>query len=238
MIFMEISKDEALQERLKNMSPEELMKLQKQRCIFCHIIEGKVEAKKIYEDDKVLAILDINPANPGHILLLPKEHYMILPQMPDDLIEHLFMVVKALSHLLLRILKAQGTNIFVANGLAAGQRAQHFMIHIIPRKEGDGLNFDLPENRINEDELMEIGKVLREKLGFKANSEKLEEKKEKEASEKDEKEKAEELKENKIEKKVEKGEKGEEKSGIKTGNKKVSLDDISELLIGKKDKKG
>jgi len=166
---MEISKEESeqLQERLKNMSPEELRKLQKQRCIFCHIIEGKVQSKKIYEDDKVLAILDINPANPGHILLLPKEHYIIMPQMPDELIEHLFMVTKALSHLLIRILKAQGTNIFIANGLAAGQRAQHFMIHIIPRKEGDGLNFDLPENRFSEEQLNEVKEALKKSLNEK-----------------------------------------------------------------------
>ena len=63
-----------LQERLSKMSPEELKAYQKQQCIFCQIIEGKVQSKKIFEDEHSIAILDINPANPGHTLLLPKEH--------------------------------------------------------------------------------------------------------------------------------------------------------------------
>ena len=61
------------EEDLKNMSPEEIQELQKQQCIFCHIVSGKVASRKVYEDDSVIAILDIHPANPGHVLLLPKE---------------------------------------------------------------------------------------------------------------------------------------------------------------------
>ena len=127
----------ALEEKIKNMSPEELREFQKQQCIFCQIIAGKVPAKKIYEDEKSVAVLDINPAAKGHILILPKEHYAIMPQVPDHESGHLFLVVKALSQILLRALKVSGTSIFIANGLAAGQKAQHFMIHLIPRKEGD-----------------------------------------------------------------------------------------------------
>ncbi|HLC88842.1 MAG TPA: HIT family protein, partial [Candidatus Nanoarchaeia archaeon] len=127
----------ALQEKLKNMSPEELQEFQKQQCIFCQIISGKVPAKKVYEDDQCIAILDINPAAKGHLLLLPKEHYAIMPQIPEPILAHLSVVSKHLSQLLLKSLKVDGTTIFVANGLAAGQKAQHFMIHIIPRKEDD-----------------------------------------------------------------------------------------------------
>src|SRR3989344_2863950 len=89
---------EALKEKLKNMSPEELKEFQKKQCIFCQIISGKIEAKRVYEDERVLAILDINPANPGHILLMPKEHYAIMPQIPKEEMEHLFMAAKALSN--------------------------------------------------------------------------------------------------------------------------------------------
>ena len=127
----------ALQEKLKNMSPEELQEFQKQQCIFCQIISRKVPAKKVYEDDQCIAILDINPAAKGHLLLLPKEHYAIMPQIPEPILAHLSVVSKHLSQLLLKSLKVDGTTIFVANGLAAGQKAQHFMIHIIPRKEDD-----------------------------------------------------------------------------------------------------
>src|SRR3989344_100026 len=104
-----------MQEKLKNMSPEQLKEFQKKNCIFCQIISGKVQSKKIYEDEQTLGILDINPANPGHVLLMPKEHYAVMPQMSDPEIGHLFMVAKALSAAMLKSLKVQGTTIFVAN---------------------------------------------------------------------------------------------------------------------------
>ncbi len=150
----------ALQEKIKQMSPEELKEFQKKQCIFCQIVAGKVQSRKIYEDDKVLAILDINPANPGHTLLLTKEHYAIMPQLPDDEIAYVFMIVKQLSNSMLRSIDAQGTNIIVANGVAAGQRAQHFMVHIIPRKENDDVTFVLPQKPMEQNEIEAIGNKL------------------------------------------------------------------------------
>ena len=155
----------ALQEKIKNMSPEELKEFQKKQCIFCQIISGKVQSKKIYEDQESIAILDINPANPGHIVLLPKEHYSIMPQVPEPVIGHLSMTAKALSNVLLKSIGAQGTNIIIANGVAAGQRAQHFMIHIIPRMENDDLEFTLPQNTLPEKELEQISEKLSKSLG-------------------------------------------------------------------------
>ena len=163
----------ALQEKIKQMSPEELKEFQKKQCIFCQIIAGKVQSKKIFEDNIAIGILDINPANPGHILLLPKEHYTIMPQLPEDVLSHLFMAAKALSNSLLRSLEVQGTNIIVANGVAAGQRAQHFMIHVIPRKENDGISFELPQKSIQMDELEKIGKKLVENLGSKVEDKEM-----------------------------------------------------------------
>ena len=150
----------ALQEKIKQMSPEELREFQKKQCIFCQIISGKVQSRKIYEDEQVLAVLDINPANPGHTLLLTKEHYSIMPQLSDDEIAHVFMVAKSLSNCMLRSIDAQGINLIVANGIAAGQRAQHFMVHIIPRKENDCVDFVLPQKTIEEKEIEAIGGKL------------------------------------------------------------------------------
>ena len=158
----------ALQEKIKNMSPEELKEFQKKQCIFCQIIAGKVQSRKVYEDDSVIAILDVNPANPGHMLIMPKEHYSIMPQMPDEETGHIFAVAKALSNAALRSLEVQGSNIIVANGVAAGQRAQHFMIHLIPRKENDNLNFQVPQKTMEDSELKKIRKVLADSMGTKA----------------------------------------------------------------------
>ncbi|MBU1111257.1 MAG: HIT domain-containing protein [archaeon] len=126
-----------LEEKLKKMSPDEIAELQKQQCIFCQIISGKIPSKKVYDDEHCIVVMDINPATRGHCLLLPKKHFAIMPQIPENILDHLFIVSKAMSKILLKSMRVDGTNIFVANGAAAGQRAPHFMIHIIPRKEGD-----------------------------------------------------------------------------------------------------
>lgn len=152
-----------LEEKLKKMPPEELKKLQEQQCIFCQIISGKVPSKKIYEDEFCLVILDINPAAKGHLLLLPKTHYAIMPQIPEKNIKHLFLVSKALSQVLLKSLNVDGTTIFAANGLAAGQRAQHFILHIIPRKSGDGV-LDLPEKLLPEEIIEKVKGAVESKL--------------------------------------------------------------------------
>ncbi|PIZ51698.1 hypothetical protein COY27_02755 [Candidatus Woesearchaeota archaeon CG_4_10_14_0_2_um_filter_33_13] len=139
-----------LEEKIKKMTPEELKEFQKQQCVFCQIISNKIPSKKVYEDDKALAILDINPATKGHILILPKEHYSIMPQIPDKEMGHLFSVAKKISQTVLKVLKVSGTNLFIANGLAAGQRAQHFMLHVIPRKEGDKI-LEIEDRMIEKD---------------------------------------------------------------------------------------
>lgn len=190
MVELTKGQAEAMQERVKNMSPEELKQYQKQQCIFCQIIEGKVASKKIYSDDKCTAILDINPANPGHILLLPNEHYSIMPLIPADELKHLFMISKALAHASLKALEAQGTNIFIANGVAAGQKAQHFMIHIIPRKEGDKVNINIPEKTISDSDMKKVIERLKPAIAkaLGAEEEEAEEEKEEEAEEEPEEE--------------------------------------------------
>ncbi len=213
----------ALMEKLKNMSPEELREFQKKQCIFCQIAAKKMESKVVYEDDKSIAVLDINPASVGHVLLLPKEHYSIMPQIPEDEIAHLGIITKKLSLAVLKGLKVQGTMLFVANGLAAGQRAQHFMIHIIPRKEGDKIGLTIPQRQIKEEALRKIHEAVQNKVNelFGIKREIVVEKRER--AEKSEK----------IEKK-----KSEKKTAVKETGKKekkskeegASLDDIARLF--------
>ena len=162
----------ALQEKIKNMSPDELREFQKKQCIFCQIISGKIPSKKVYEDSDCLGILDINPANPGHVLVMPREHYSIMPQLPEELLGHLFSVVKLLSNAILRGLEVQGANVLVANGAAAGQKAQHFMIHCIPRKDEDGVAFDIPQKAHSEEELQKLAGQLLGALGSKKKDQK------------------------------------------------------------------
>lgn len=151
------------EEKIKNMSPEELQQLQRQQCIFCQIISGKVPSKKIYEDKLCIAVLDINPAAKGHLLLLPKEHYSILPQVPEKILDHLTLVSKSLSQILLKVLHSDGTTIFIANGAAAGQRAQHFLIHVFPRKTGDGI-LSIEEKLLPQEMVIKVRTAIETKL--------------------------------------------------------------------------
>lgn len=121
------------------MNEEETLQQQKANCIFCRIIKGEVPAKKVYEDDKVIAILDINPAVRGHVLVLPKEHYPILPLIPFDQMQALFKTTRALAGSLKEAVLCPHVTIFIANGAAAGQQSPHFLYHLIPREENDGL---------------------------------------------------------------------------------------------------
>lgn len=131
-----------------------------QQCVFCAIANGKIPSKVVYEDDKLTAVLDINPAAEGHILLIPKQHVQIMPQMDDELAGHVGVISKQLSAALIRAFQVEGTSIFAANGAVAGQRAPHFMLHIIPRKPNDSVGLMLPHNKIAESTMKQIFEKL------------------------------------------------------------------------------
>jgi histidine triad (HIT) family protein len=156
-----------------NMSEEEIAELQKQNCIFCKIASKQIPAKILHEDDKVICVLDINPASEGHILVYPKEHYMILPHIPDDLLAHLFKVTQLMSKTLLKALQTGGTSVFIANGMAAGQKAPHVLIHVFPRKMNDGL-LKLPRYDMTDDQKKKLKSTLKPYFNQIFGSEKIE----------------------------------------------------------------
>jgi histidine triad (HIT) family protein len=130
-------------------------------CPFCRIVHGQIPSKKIYEDDVMLAVLDINPATNGHVLVMPKEHYYILPQVPGSDFLHIMRTTRQLSAALRDSLFADGITLFMANGGVAGQQSPHFLFHLIPRNKGDGLRqFDLPTREITDPQIDAIQKNL------------------------------------------------------------------------------
>ena len=229
---------------MDGITPEQLAAVQ-QQCIFCQIASGKVPAKKVYEDKHVLAILDINPASAGHILLITKKHYFVMPQIPENEVEHIGKIAKQLSQILLKALKVEGTSIFIANGVAAGQKAQHFMLHIIPRKQGDNIELTIPQRQVSEEDFNKIHKALIEgvekHLGKITGLEKENEEKIEDAEVVEEKDK-EETKPKIIIDKKKKSKKKEKTSETKKQTKKktkktktseekeTSLDDIAKVL--------
>lgn len=110
-----------------------------EKCIFCKIIKGEIPCNKVYEDENNFVFLDVNPINPGHTLLIPKEHYENIHEMPDELLEKTMPVVKKIADAIKSAVGATGINIGQNNGASAGQAVFHYHMHIIPRFENDGL---------------------------------------------------------------------------------------------------
>lgn len=154
-----------LQEFLQTLSPEQIEYLKKQQsanggCPFCLINEGKIKSRIVYNDEKFLGVLDIRPANKGHVVLFPKKHYSVLAVMPEGEVSHMFKVANKLSQAIYEKIKCQGTNIVVSNGEAAGQRVDHVVVHILPRFDNDkvvinwgAINVDEKEMQDAEDKL-------------------------------------------------------------------------------------
>lgn len=109
-----------------------------QDCLFCKIIAGEIPSYKIYEDDNFLSILDINPVNLGHSLVIPKKHFINIFDAPTDILPFVGNIVKKVSEAVKAGTKANGINIIMNNDRPAGQLIDHAHIHIVPRFEGDG----------------------------------------------------------------------------------------------------
>ena len=109
-------------------------------CVFCKIISGEFSSQKIYEDDKVLAILDLSQATEGHTLVIPKKHYQNIFEIDEETYQHLFSVVRKIClHYQKVIPNLVGLNLLNNNGEKAGQTVLHYHVHIIPRYENDDL---------------------------------------------------------------------------------------------------
>ncbi len=107
-------------------------------CLFCKIAAHEVDSNIVYEDDKVIAFLDINPVNPGHVLVVPKHHAEQLLELPDEDLFPVMTVTKKVMKALMDQPDVDGVNIMQNNYTAAGQVVPHVHFHVIPRKTGDG----------------------------------------------------------------------------------------------------
>lgn len=108
-------------------------------CIFCRIIQGEIPSIKVYENDDVLAFLDINPIASGHSLLIPKGHYETLLDIPEEMAARLLPALARVARAVMTATGADGFNCLQNNFAASGQVVFHSHWHIIPRFEGDGL---------------------------------------------------------------------------------------------------
>ncbi len=111
----------------------------KDNCVFCRIVAGEIPAAKLYEDEQVLAFLDIAPVNRGHALVIPKRHFFSVTEIPAETAGHMLAVAGRLGGALLRAVDADGFNLILSNGTVAGQVVPHTHLHVIPRFPEDGI---------------------------------------------------------------------------------------------------
>jgi histidine triad (HIT) family protein len=107
-------------------------------CIFCKIVAGQIPCAKVYENHKYLAFLDISPVNPGHTLVIPKEHYENLLNTPDSVLDGMLNDAKKIAKAVLKAVGADSFNLGINVGKTSGQVVPHLHIHIMPRFANDG----------------------------------------------------------------------------------------------------
>ena len=134
-------------------------------CIFCSIIAGEAPASIIYEDEQVIALMDIMPVNPGHVLIVPKKHCATLGDLDEATGVHVFRVGMRIERALRQAdLRCEGTNLLQNNGRAAMQEIFHVHLHVIPRYRGDSLRFSYDRRGREPEELEQTAELLRREL--------------------------------------------------------------------------
>ena len=130
-------------------------------CIFCKIVRKEAPASLIYEDPSVLGFLDIRPLTEGHALVIPKEHYVTIFEVPEELVAHIHRIVKRVAVAVSEVTKADGISIIQQNGKAAGQEIFHLHVHIIPIFEGQKLMRFREISQANRERLDQVAAVIK-----------------------------------------------------------------------------
>lgn len=139
--------------------------MSEQPCIFCAIVAGQAQASFVYRDEVCSAFLDIQPMNPGHVLVIPNRHASHLSDLDPEDGAHMFRVAQKVARALRNSgVRCEGVNMFLADGEAAMQEVFHVHLHVLPRFTGDGFGFKLPpgySQRPDRNTLEETARIIR-----------------------------------------------------------------------------
>ena len=135
-------------------------KMKDNACIFCKIAAGEIPSKTLYEDEEFRVILDLGPATKGHALILPKNHYRNLFELPEDQAEKAMVLAKKMALQMREKLQCDGLNLVQNNEEVAGQTVFHFHMHLIPRYEGDGQVIGWKPGKPEDQELEEVRRII------------------------------------------------------------------------------
>jgi histidine triad (HIT) family protein len=135
-------------------------------CIFCRIVRGELPSTRIYEDEDVLAFMDIGPIVKGHALVIPKKHFDPVTAVPADHLAKVMAVVQKVVAAQLKGLKADGVNVHQSNGAAAGQVVPHVHFHVIPRFATDGHKWNWSAKKYESpDEMAKLAASIKAAIG-------------------------------------------------------------------------
>jgi histidine triad (HIT) family protein len=130
-------------------------------CVFCKIRDGQIPSLKVFEDDRTLAIMDINPVTHGHCLVIPKAHAATLFEAEVEDLQATIVAAQQVARAIREALAPDGLNMLQANGAAAFQSVPHFHLHLIPRWANDGKGFDWKLVPGHRDQIMKAGERIR-----------------------------------------------------------------------------
>ncbi len=133
-------------------------------CVFCKMVAGEIPVTKVYEDEAVLAFLDIGPISDGHTLVIPKQHCTRIHECAPEVLADVVSRLGEIAGAVMIGMKADGYNVLSNNGIAAGQVVDHLHFHIIPRKTGDGVLTQWPSYRYKAGQAEKIAAKIRENL--------------------------------------------------------------------------
>lgn len=133
-------------------------------CVFCKMVEGQIPCAKIFEDDTILAFLDIGPISDGHTLVVPKQHFEKLHDCPTELLGGICSRLGAIAGAVAKAVNSHGYNLLCNNGRAAGQLVKHLHFHIIPRNVGDGVFDRWPSYKYEDGKIEDIADRIRRNL--------------------------------------------------------------------------
>ena len=137
----------------------------KAQCPFCKIVAGEYPSNVIYEDEHVKAVMDINPAVKGSVLVMTKEHYPFLQALPPPVFDHVSKTIRELSTKISEAMLTPGCELVISSGSAAGQPLFHFSYYLVPREGGDGLNqFEVPVKELDKTAVDQLKSVLANNL--------------------------------------------------------------------------
>lgn len=132
-------------------------------CIFCEILSGTLPASIVYQDDTCTALMDIQPVNAGHVLIVPNSHATYLADLAEDTSAQLFLIARRIAAALRRSgMKCEGVNLFLADGEAAGQEVFHVHLHVFPRYKGDGFGLKFRPGYSNRPERSELDAIAQQ----------------------------------------------------------------------------